>query len=328
MLALTEPETAYGKEIFMTYKGKIHARHIFICSLLLFCISALSGHAAEVNASPASITFESPDQKAAIQVSAGGQPVSITGHRLMASGHTYNHMIDFRADQGSAAVSPTDSAEIGSYTLVIETAAGAAHVKVYTPLSKLANSLEQRAAAMNMSIGEYRKHLGISGTILEERIDLNLPPVVYAGQTVSMPLTPEPGRTYTWKIDGKTVHGSGPSGAVFEYTFTKPGEYLISLTEKENGRVTAAAADFIQAVPEPPVTVEGRIYTRFNFKAPAGYERTVWTVDGDAAGTEPVWSGSWKTPGVHTVELQATHPVSKSLQPMRINRWRVEVTQQ
>lgn len=278
------------------------------------CLAVAFGAVAGVTAAPARVIFYDTDQHAEIRLFAEGMPLapsSMRGWRLLVGDSSYSHMLRVTPKEEVLIVQPSESAEVGSYLLVIDTARGMASVEVYTPLSDQASIVEVLARRMNMGMDEARTRLGLTtrGIGIEE-ITLSLPPVHYQGQILRMDMETAPGRQSVWKVNGEQF----PAGAEanrLEHTFTEPGPRLIAYEEYEGGRLRASGAGLTEVVAEPPLAHEAQVGARVTFHAPAGYENYTWWVDGKEAAVGALCEQVFKFPARHLVKVRASQPAAR-----------------
>jgi hypothetical protein len=174
---------------------------------------------------------------------------------------------------------------VGSYDLNIETTAGPVLIRVFTPLSDVPDIVEKRAALTGESEQRVKEKMGLVSSSGRATISIDLPSVYYEGQTLelSMPVKPGPQRSYAWFMNGELVAESREVSAI-SYTFTTPGEYVLTYleTEEADGKVAAMgqATAYTRVVAMPPVRTEVAAHTEMTFLAPPGYQQHAWRVDG------------------------------------------------
>lgn len=281
---------------------KMQAR-MFWCALAVGAISAFG-----LSADPPSVVFETLDETAAVTVMDGGTPVPITsvkGHELYVAEHTYGYMINVAAADGKLKITPA-VLEAGSYLLVVNTNAGEVRVNVYAPLSALPNTYEQQAAMLGISVEELKTQLGLTGTLSQERINIELPPVYYVGQSLKVSLEPSQ-NTMTWGINGKVVL-EGPNAHDFTYTFKEPGDYLLTYVESRDGAVVASDTAATRVLPMPAVVTEVARNTEVRLSGPSGYSTYTWTHNGSPIGQSQALSYRVAGPGEHVIVCKAEGP--------------------
>lgn len=239
-----------------------------------------------VTADPSAVVFQNLSQSATVAVKDGDAVVPITsvrGHELYVHEHTYGYMIDVAVADGSLRITPKEL-EVGSYVLVVNTNAGEVRVNVYAPLSDLPNTYEEQAAMLGIGVDELKMRLGVTGTLSREDIAIDLPPVYYVGQTIRVNVAPRQ-HTMTWGINGQVVT-EGVNANTFEYTFTEPGDYLLTYVESRDGGVIASDTAVTRVLATPPVTMTVSPVTEVNLTGPDGYATYTWTHDGTVVGRE------------------------------------------
>jgi hypothetical protein len=280
---------------------------------MVLCLSATLSYGA-VTADPAKATFTSPQQSATIKLTNNGAAIparDIRGWQFLASGHDYKHMIIVEKLDGALKIAPSQTLEVGSYDLNIETAHGAVIVQVFAPLSDLPDIVEKTAALTGLSKKKIEERLGLTTPTGREEAQIDLPAVYYEGQTLELSMPVSPGRTCAWFMNGDLV-AEGPEQNTLIYTFKEPGEYVLDYLEtvQENGKIAtvARARALTRVVPLPGVATEVAVNTEIEFAPPPGYQKHVWRIDGQEVSTEPALKHTFREPGAHSVECLASSP--------------------
>jgi len=294
-------------------------------ALLLLCAAAAAQQTLITD--PETVTFNTQDQVALVQVLRNGHPVNVTGvrgYQFLVDQNTYEHMIQVAAENGKLRIKPTNQLEVGSYLLVVNTNAGRVAIDVYAPLAEMPDSLEARAARAGVTPEQMKTLLGLSTENPRTAVSLGLPPVYYEGQTLVLSMPPQPGRHYTWGVNGNVVReGVGENELV--YTFREPGEYVITYAERDSGNVTASAAGTTLVRPLPAVAVELAPNTDFIARAPDGFRRYGWISNGAAIGSGREIRYRLPGPGVYEIEALAEEPVAGPYDQFSRTRYRVVV---
>lgn len=270
-----------------------------------------------VEAVPNAIEIKTADQPVTIGVTHNGVPVSaasISSVKLYVDNHDYDHMITVEKANGAITIRPTEALELGHYDLAINTAQGEVRVPV-TALQGIADEgLEARAKRQGVTVEEIRVQLGISQSVGQERIELNLPQVYYVGQSLKMDMNVGAGRTGAWLVNGEAY---GTPGGSLSYPFEQVGVYDFAYVEKEGERTVGVAMDTVNVVAEPaiPVTVKAGVKQTLN--GPAGYGKYRWKLDDVEAGTGPTWAGVFESAGTRQVTVRAEAPLEDSAQTIR-----------
>lgn len=286
-----------------------------VCALVVLCLGAAASHGA-VTADPAKVTFTSPGQSFTIKLANDGAPIPATdirGWQFLASGHDYKHMVDVEKMNGAIKLSPSNTVELGSYDLNIDTAQGSVVVRVLTPLSDVPDVVERMAALTGQSEQKIAEKLGLTSATGRSEIQIDLPPVYYEGQTLemTMPSKPVDGHTCVWFINGDAV-AEGPDQNAFTYTFLEPGDYVLTYIEtaNENGKpvVAARAKSYTRVVPLPVVMSEVAVNTTVTYVPPTGYQNHAWSLDGKLVSEEAELEQKFLAPGTHIIECLASAP--------------------
>lgn len=292
------------------FTGVYNANWLSMGALGLAAAALVALPAFAVDVSPKTITFNTIDTSATLELTHDGQRIdagAVKSVKLYASGHDYDHMIEVAKDDGRITVSPSDMLEIGSYDLVIDTAHGKATAYIQAPLDGLYTSLESRAKRLGITTDELKGRLGMTEKVGDEYVDLGLPSVYYVGQTVKIPIDRAEGRTYAWTVNGDPVE-FGKGDSTLHYTFTEPGVYDFSYVETNGERVVATGFGATSAVAEPAVHKQYAVNTTAKFHAPEGYSHYVWEVNGEKKLAGEMLSHTFEKSGEHVVKVHAHTP--------------------
>lgn len=298
-----------------TWERRAPARLVgAITALLIVCLWATLSYAA-VTAAPATVTFTSLEQSATIKLTKDGAPIAakdIRDWRFLASGHDYKHMLNVEKVDGAIEIAPSETLEVGSYDLSIETAEGSVIVQVFTPLSDMPDIVEKTAALTGLSEQKVKEKMGLLSLIGREEVTIDLPSVYYEGQTLELSMPVKPGRGYAWFMNGDLV-AEGPDQNTLSYTFKEPGAYILAYfeTEEDNGEAIIAvrAQAHTRVATMPAIPAEAVVGSEITFFPPAGYQKHVWRIDDKEVSTEPSLKHLFQAPGVYTVECRASSPV-------------------
>jgi hypothetical protein len=292
---------------------------------LLGAVCLLAPLADGLEATPATIVWNSIHEKTVVQLSHDGNPVApaaVTSVKLFASGHDYDHMIQVDRSGPHLVVQPSEMLELGTYDLVLEGPGKPAVLSVQALLPIVDNSLAARAKRQGISVEALRQQLGISQPLGEERLDLGLPPSYYVGQTLVLDLPTAPDRTATLLVNGEPAdkHHDG-----FRFVFQHPGIHDVSYVEAREGRTVAMALDTVVVAREPKIPVSVTAGATLTLQGPDGYEEYAWWLDQTRVGSEKDWARAFEKAGTHDVMVQAVRSTRESLQPLRELTYRVTV---
>ena len=289
-----------------------------------YCAAAMiavmvSMAAAALTADPSAVVFQSLDETATVTVLNNGAPVaveSVKSHELYVGEHTYGYMIGVHAVDGKLQIKPK-ILEAGSYMLVVNTNAGEVRVDVYAPLAELPTTYESQAAMLGMTVDELKEQLRLVDTFPRERISIELPPVYYVGQTLTIQLEPSQ-NTMSWAINGDTIT-EGVNANTFHYTFKKPGDYLLTYVEHRDGAVVAADTAVTRVLRQPAVETEIKPNTEVILSGPAGYSHYTWNYNESQLGKERVLRYKPLAPGEYLIVCTAEGPAGggESFQEIR-----------
>ncbi|MCC6145912.1 MAG: PKD domain-containing protein [Candidatus Hydrogenedentes bacterium] len=273
---------------------------------------AFAAGAAELVADPPVLVFDNQDMSIPVTLRDGSDIVSdpaVEKVSFMVDDSDYSHMISVTAGAQGLIVKPTDYLEVGSYDLIVQTNAGTAHLEVYSPLREMQTGLEKQAEAMGISVDELKARLGMKEGLQLQRIDLGLAPVYYAGETVKLQMSPDPGVRYLWTVNGEEVAaGTGPH--IFEHTFAAPGDYVITYSEEKEGIVSGSAIEAVAVVDRLAAHHRVHVGDSVELKAPAGYNLYQWKINGLPVEGSATTLYTFEKPGRYTVEVIAEDPAT------------------
>jgi plastocyanin len=264
--------------------------------------------AAAFSVDPIFVTFHSTSDAPAIRLTEEGRPVpqsAIRKVQLLVDGHDYTRMVRVDISDGKIVLNATEYMEVGSYDLLIQGDSGSAVVKVYTPLSEHKDIVEQQARLMNMPVEEVRKMMGLTTELSAQLASIELPPVYFEGSVLKVTLPSRPDRQYTWRINGEVVQ---EGAEVFEYVLPKPGEYLLWVEEKADGRTLAAVSAATTAVAKPPVELEYEAGTQVKLNGPEGYRQYMWKAGNELVASDRSHTHTFTHPGEYELMCVASGP--------------------
>lgn len=272
-------------------------------------LTAAAG-AAALTADPQEIVFTRLEQEHAVVVrgddGAAVEPGSVKGYRFLVDKHDYHHMIDVSVRDGKLLVRPA-ALEAGSYRLVVDTGAGQVVVNVLAPLNDLPNSLENRAAALGITVDQLKERLGLTTSAHRATVDFELPAVYFEGQSVTLSMPKVDGRSYEWAMNGETI-AQGPDANEVTYVFKKPGPHVLTYVEKSDGSIVASDTAATTVATVPAVLLSFPVRSDATLPAPAGFDKYTWKLDGAEVATGPILRHRFNQRGQHTLELLAENP--------------------
>jgi len=280
---------------------------------------------AALEARPSRVEIKAVEDTVSIALTHGGQPVPASGVssvKFYVENHAYDHMITVSKADGQITIRPTEALELGVYDLRIKTSAGEAVVEVISLQGIAVAGLEARARRQGVTVEEIKAQLGISQTLGRETIDLHLPQSFFVGQTVTVPMTPGPGRTGEWRVNGELV---ASEGATLSHVLEHAGAYDLAYVEREGGDAVAFGLGTLVVAYEPPVDVALAAGTKTTLHGPAGYTKYEWTTNGVASGTAASWGGAFESPGIYRVRVRASGPEDPGSQAFRVITFEVTV---
>ncbi len=298
-----------------------------LCVLLALSFWAGAGHGA-LTVEPSALVFQNREQAETVRLFADGQPLpggAVTSWRLLVDERNYSHMLRVSPADDGIRITPSDTAEIGSYLLVLRTARGEAAIRVYTPFTDYQSSIEALAQRMDVSIEEVRRQMGLTRRLGREQITMTLSPVHYLGQHIKIVMPGTDDRVSVWEVNGEEVL-RGVDAHRFSHVAETTGPLLVAYHEYEDGTLIASANGLTEVVIEPAIPHTVTAGAHAHFEAPPGFATYRWKVDGEAAGSGATLRHVFDTPGRYMVKVIATDPTDPGPYGFRETRYEVTVT--
>ncbi|HOJ68055.1 MAG TPA: hypothetical protein PK379_02810 [Candidatus Hydrogenedentes bacterium] len=293
-------------------------------TLCLLGLATLSSAVAQIQVTPEQVTFEHLDQSQTLQIRRDGAPVpaeDIVRFELLVDRSDYSHMFRFEKANGQVILTPSKTCEVGSYLLRIATRRGDGWVRVYTPLRDHPSTLELLAQRLGITVDELKQRAGIAQVISRQRISLDLPPVYYVGNVISVDMRAAPGNTWTWEINGTVVTENQP----LRYVVSEPGPLLLVYTEKQGDLVVAKVSELTEAAVEPELSTTVKAGVDLILNAPEGFGAYRWTQDGRDVSADRTYTFRMDAPGTYKVEVLASRPLTGDPDAFRRIRYAVRV---
>ncbi|MBI5091958.1 MAG: hypothetical protein HZB26_05880 [Candidatus Hydrogenedentes bacterium] len=332
MITMQPGPAQHGSHRFITGRASAAVR-LALASLAILSVLAVwtspALAAGAVTADPVYVTITKPDQSVTIKLLLDGKPLpaaAIKGAKYMASDHDYARMFSFTKKDGEVTVTPTKLLEVGSYTLVLNTAHGPVSVEILAPLTDLPDTLEKQAATLGITVDELKAKMGLSRKMKRETLSIDLPVSYVEGQTLNVTLEPNPKRIFIWSINDKVIkQGAGEN--TFSYTFDNPGKYTFKVEEKEGDTVVASATSATEVTAPPPVRWDATVGDSRVLDGPKGYSRYTWSMNGKRVSDGLVLKLTFTDPGKYTIECRAEDPTDKAAAKSRHLVYEVTVKQ-
>ncbi len=258
---------------------------------------------AEVTAVPDQIVFSDQETQVKVELLHGGVALpgsSITSTGFYVDDHRYDHMIQTERGETGLVVSPTESLEIGTYDLIIETTVGRAKVRVSSPLQDLPTSLENRAHRLGVTVEELTKSYGLQTPMGREIVDLGIPSRYFVGQVFDINMEGDIDRLVIWRINGEVVE-EGLGSYALRYVFREPGDYIISMQETKEGVIVSTSVGQTRVVPEASIEHEAQVGRPLNLIAPDGYDSYTWLMADQVLTREQSLIHEFDYPGVYSL---------------------------
>lgn len=292
-------------------------------SLLLVLGATLSY--GEITATPSTLTFHNTNQEETVTLTADGTEIPATAvHRwqFLVDQRNYSHMLQVKHSATGLCIQPSNTAEAGSYQLVLDTASGNVAISVFMPLSELKTSIESLSKRMNIPIEEIQQQMGFTRRLGREKITMNLLPVYYLGQRILITMPGIENRISKWNINGETIQ-EGPEAQNLEYSATATGPLLVTYEEWEDNALVASATTLTEVVREPAILQEVGENVTVAFQAPPGFASYTWMLDEVQTGTNADFSHQFKTPGEYQVTVKCAEPTTSSPYTFREVQYKV-----
>jgi hypothetical protein len=280
--------------------------NIFLCSLLVaLTICAPQAVAIEIN--PPIVVMSSSDASVEVNLSVNGKPVAaaaIGPVRLLASGHNYTHMMRIERFDGKLRMTPTSSAEIGTYDLEVVVDGARASAQVQVTLDDEPNSLANRAREQGLTEMDIRHQLGLY-TEGPQSVKIELPEWYYLGKQVRLNVPTPADASYQWYVNGQLEHsGSGPH--TFVYPLTEPVSYEFQYIETHPDGVTIESRAQTEAREEPPVPIAVDRSRAVHLVGPPDYSGYIWLINGEFHSEDAAFIHRFSEAGQYRVECIAT----------------------
>ena len=305
---------------------KLYGSMVVVMLLVQACILATAF--ADVTAEPAVLVFHSTSQSEMVVLGVDGETIpaqSLTAWQFLVDRSNYSHMLRVTPTDEGLRIQPSETAEVGSYTLVLATQKGDAAVQVFMPLTDHKSSLESLAQRMKISMEDLRKQTGMSQRLGRDQITLSLQPVYYLGQRIAVDMPGAENRMSVWKVNGDTTQ-EGTDAHRFEFVPKETGPLLVSYEEQEGDAIVATAAALTEIAREPAILHEVKSGVRVSFQAVPGFAEYIWSIDGVEAGRGAIFEHSFNAAGPFLVELKAANPVAPGPYAFREVRYSVTVS--
>lgn len=284
-----------------------------------------------VTADPDQVRFSKFEDTAIIHVMKGEEPLpsdTIKGARVLIGKSDYSdQFVIGKSTSGPATItiSPKpETAQVGTFGLVISTKFGDALVAVDMPLDQIPGTLEDRAKKEGITVDELKAKLGLSQEGQRETLTVRLPQWQYIGSTFSLRMPTSPGRDFTWKMDGDVVL-QGKNENTLKYVLQKTGEHRVDMEMREGDAMVAQWSGVLEVVNYPDMRWQVRKGQSFQLRAPKGFKSHQWKVDGHGAGNSEVLKHTFKETGEHTIECTSHDPIIGEPGEFRVQTWKTLV---
>jgi plastocyanin len=296
----------------------------FALTALCGCTLLSSAFAAEVvSIEPANVEITSLKSVEVVRVSSG--PVKVNGWRLMVDDSNYSHMVRVTSDGDTLRITPTDTAEVGTYDLLIDTSRGPVRIALHLSLRDEEGLLE----SATQELGDRNKAMhavGLTTTIPHETVTTTwtLPPQYKPGETLVLSApADEPGTVYRWVVNDTVVVEGQPK---LEYRFSDEGQYNVRLERQApEGRWVRVSEGNTFVSSSAAVAMTAEVGQRINFTGPEGFTSYEWSHDGTVISRAREATIKFDTAGVYSVFCRAQQPASQPGTDFMMVRYEVTV---
>lgn len=282
-------------------------------------------------AEPSEVRFSRYEDSATIVVKRGDEALpsnAVKSVRAVIGKSDYSHQFNIKKSASGPAtitLSPKEGeAQSGTFTLVIATKNGNAHVAIDMPLDQIPGTLEDRARAEGITLDEMKAKLGLSHEGKREEVTVHLPQWQYVGSAFTLRLPATPGRDYTWKMDGKVV-AEGKDQNFMKCVLESAGEHKIELLVRAGDSIVTQWSGILTVIDYPDMRWQVRKGQPLALRAPKGFKSHSWTIDGRGAGSGETLKHTFKETGEHTIECLSREPIVGEAGEFRKQTWNTTV---
>lgn len=302
--------------------SKIFCR-IVLAALAMF--APLSARALE--ADPPKVLINSLGSAVVVWLSDNGAPLAASdfkAFRFMVDDSNYSRMVTVTPVEGGVRVAPTESFEVGSYELVLETKKGVITVPVSAPLSGEEGVLEQRTRDLGGAKQEAMTELGLASPLPRAIMGFSLAPQYTVGDVLQIEAPQVPGAAFRWLVNGDVV--AEGAQARLDYVLAAEGDYQVRLEQRSPGGEWEKMGDAATlATPSAATPVTGKLGQRINFSAPEGFEKYTWTLAGKLMSEKRTVGLAFPTAGKHELICRCEQPASGPEKSFREIRYEVTI---
>lgn len=264
----------------------------------------------QLTAEPTPLVFNSGNDRLLVKLSLDGKPIAPEEVRdwiLFAGENSYTHMITVTLTADGLLIGPSATAEVGTYTLVINTKKGSVQLPVETPLSEHKSVLETRAQQLGVSIDRAREELGFSQRLERQQVELRLPPTYYVGDMLEVEIPQYSPCQCVWKVnDIRVLEGFGQNK--LRYLLKVPGPVKVTYEEWKDTALLASAHAASEVLQIPAKRYSVRVNTAVTFSGPADYTVYNWYVDKELCCHQQTIKHIFYSTGTYHVICVCTQP--------------------
>jgi hypothetical protein len=280
-----------------------------------------------LEADPPKLLINSLGSAVVVWLSDNGAPLAASdfkAFRFMVDDSNYSRMVTVTPVEGGVRVAPTESFEVGSYDLVLETKKGVITVPVSAPLSGEEGVLEQRTKDLGGAKQEAMQDLGLSSPLPRGVMGFTLAPQYPVGDVLQIDAPKTPGAAFRWLVNGEVV--AEGTEANLRYPLAAEGDYLVRLEQRSPGGAWEKLSEgSTLATEQEPVPVAGKVGQRINFKAPEGFGKYTWTLAGKLMSEQRTVGLGFPTAGKHELICRCEQPVNGPEGGFRVVRYVVTI---
>lgn len=298
-----------------------------MCALCVALATFAPVSARALEADPPKALINSLESVVVIWLSDNGALLAASdfkGFRFMVDDSNYSRMVTVTPVDGGVRVAPTESFEVGSYDLVLDTKKGTITVPVSAPLSGEEGVLEQRTKDLGGAKQEAMNELGLASPLPRGVMGFTLAGQYPVGDVLVITAPDVPGATFRWLVNGEVV--AEGAQAALNYPIPAEGDYLVRLEQRSPGGAWEKVSESSTLATEPePVPVAGKLGQRINFTAPEGFGKYTWTLAGKPMSEKRTVGLAFPTAGKHELICRCEEPAQGPANAFRVVRYEVTI---
>lgn len=278
--------------------------------VLLFLLGMTSQAVEPIIATPDRLVFNSSSDDKLVVLQAGDTVLSgdeVVNWFFFADDSSYTHMIDVKRAPEGVVISPSETAEVGSYLLVLHTRRGTARVYVDMPLKEHKSIIDKLAEERGVSPEIIRKEMGLSKKIERDFVSFELASAYYVGDTLTLEMPDNGTRYCVWKVNGTPV-AEGIGQHSLAHALSAAGPLEVTYEEWLDGVQMNTAMAQSQVLENPITETEAKVNRPLSLSGVSGYGKYTWLKDGTEIGNSQMLAYTFTTPGTYRLVCRASEP--------------------